>query len=489
MLELIKIAIAVFAYLAAAPVLGWFFGRIAWVRRLCVFLIVCFPTISPYYYNLTIFSHSKYKGHTRGFEVSLIDLAAIIIIVGAWRLHRKHFVWMPPLGKSWLLYCTLASFSLLLLFPSLSGSLVSLEKNGTWVNSFYLFAACFKFFKLFLILLAGHAYVQGEQDLKFLLKCGFAAVVLAVSFALYDRYVIGAHRVRAGFESFNTFGVWSYVWALLLFATVFTEGRRWLHASWAMLGFLAAGVCVILTISRGASAALAIGAVVIFGILFLVQHKVRRRFLMVGVVGLGGLFLVVKSWDQIQDRFVNAIETQNESADLRKNLVKQARLMLNDSFLGVGWNNFPVAASLPQERYVKLRKEFDRNLYGRPLSGPKAYTNEGLVESLYWLVLAETGYPGFIGFMIFVGSAIWISLRNAIHWRASDVGGLCVAWAVTWALFLAHSQLERVFMNFEVVSTLFLLLGVVSRLETSRRRKARLPKYSTRRRRRIGVQV
>ena len=94
---------------------------------------------------------------------------------------------------------------------------------------------------------------------------------------------------------------------------------------------------------------------------------------------------------------------------------------------------------------------------------------KGVVESHYWLLLAETGYLGYATYLLFIAATLWWCLRGALHWRgevpAAFLGGLFVA----LLLIYLHSNLERVLTQTKNFSLWFILLGAAARLETLRR--------------------
>ena len=91
------------------------------------------------------------------------------------------------------------------------------------------------------------------------------------------------------------------------------------------------------------------------------------------------------------------------------------------------------------------------------------------VKVSYWLLLAETGYPGYVTYMIFLASTLWWCVRGAIVWRAefpaAYLGGLFAG----LLLIYLHSNLERVLTQTKNFSLWFILLGAAARIHTWRR--------------------
>jgi hypothetical protein len=88
---------------------------------------------------------------------------------------------------------------------------------------------------------------------------------------------------------------------------------------------------------------------------------------------------------------------------------------------------------------------------------------KGVVESHYWLLLAETGYGGFIAYMLFIIVTTWWCVRGMFFWKRRFLGPLLGSIGIALVLIYVHSNLERVLTQTKNFSAWFLLLGIVAR--------------------------
>jgi hypothetical protein len=79
--DLFKIIFALLLYGGFAPMLGVLMAsRRTWQRALFGFMIFM-PSLEPGRFTLMIGSIEKYRGHTKGYEVSLIEVFAMALII------------------------------------------------------------------------------------------------------------------------------------------------------------------------------------------------------------------------------------------------------------------------------------------------------------------------------------------------------------------------------------------------------------------------
>ena len=92
--DLFKILLALVLYGGFGPLLGVMMAsQRAWQRALFGFMIFM-PTLQPGRFTLMIGSVEKYRGHTKGYEVSLIEVFAIALIIAVAQSPRDPSV--PP---------------------------------------------------------------------------------------------------------------------------------------------------------------------------------------------------------------------------------------------------------------------------------------------------------------------------------------------------------------------------------------------------------
>ncbi|HUF61299.1 MAG TPA: hypothetical protein VMN36_04435 [Verrucomicrobiales bacterium] len=469
MIEHVKLGICLGGYCIVAPAAGMLAARSRTAQKCLFVLMLALTALHPDLFTLTPFGEAGYLGHTRGFEFSLIDMAAIAILCAVWR-ERGRPTLTPPLALPWLFYCAMGALTLILTMPfTLPASLNSLEDQGAWIQPFWIWTAIVKFPKFLLPLLATHAWIRKREDVLFLFRVIAGVLLFALVASLKQRYLDGRYQVRAGFEHQNQLAMWAYMAGLTCLAIGLAPGIRMRTALWLVSGYGAATAVIALTISRGGIALLVGGSVLIAGV-FVLRHLSWKTIVIVLAALAAGGGVAIKSFDTIAGMFEAKTDIRG-GHNLRVILADQARTMLDDSFFGVGWNNYTVAASRPVLRYSAVREEGERDM-GFSFREER-YERNGLAESYYWVILAEMGYPGFVAFAAFLIWTLWLALRNAWAQRSSWMGYALASIALVLMLTYAHSNLERVMAQLKNATLWFVLLGIVSRAETARRRQRR----------------
>jgi len=221
----------------------------------------------------------------------------------------------------------------------------------------------------------------------------------------------------------------------------------------------------LLAVSRAGLAAFVVGAVAVTGLAFL-RGVSLKKFTIAGIGACAAVAAGMLALDSLMARVHEDASRENEE-DLRPILNRQSKAMLHDSPLGIGWNNFGVANSLPNEKYVTILMDWDvsrgfRIIEDNYFAGP-------LTESLYWLLLSETGYQGFISYLAFLALTLWWAARGLIrHWKTPlgyFIGGVLVALALTYL----HGSVERCLSQTKNLSAWLIFAGFMARVEVMRR--------------------
>ena len=101
----VKIPIILFGYLICGPLLGLLVSHWTWGRRLVMAGMVFLTALWPPSFTLSLEVIDGFRGHTRGFEFSIIEILAIALIVGSFIKKPTKFKWLPPGLVLYLLYC------------------------------------------------------------------------------------------------------------------------------------------------------------------------------------------------------------------------------------------------------------------------------------------------------------------------------------------------------------------------------------------------
>jgi hypothetical protein len=258
--------------------------------------------------------------------------------------------------------------------------------------------------------------------------------------------------------------MWCYMAAVPMLGIALHKDTSQRDFLFYVCGVGAAAVCVLLSVSRGGLAALAGGCAIVT-----LQAWVRKpssRVLMVTVGAVAaGLLASMFAMKSLNSR-IQAVNDTAETTefDLREILIMQSKAMLDDSFIGIGWNNFGLMNSRPHGyKYSAILEDWDVSR-GFTLVEENYYANP-LTESLYWLLLAENGYGGFISYVLFLAATIWFALRGVFRfWKrqwGTFAGGILVAFTICYA----HGTVERILTQTKNMSFWLLLAGLVAAIQ------------------------
>lgn len=444
----VKAAVIFPGYLVAAPALGAWLSRARWRERAALCLMVSMPSWAPSKLTLMLGSVEWYRGHTKGFEASLIELVAVALMVCAARTRGRDFRWLPPGGWLYLAYCGLSGLSI---FPA--------------ANTVFALMAAVKFTMVVLIFIAAFLAFRDDEDLRWVLRTLAFALMLQALVALKMRFLDGRWQVHGWFEHQNPMAMWAYLCALPLLSVALSPATSRRDTGLHLAGVGAAALLILLTVSRASLAAFAVGAAAVIALAALRGLSPK----LVGIAALGALAALAASMlalNSLRARFQEVAES-NVEQDLRAVLIDQSRAMLHDHPCGVGWNNFGIANSLPQGAYAQILMDWDESR-GFSIYDENYYANP-LTESLYWLLLAETGYLGFASFILFLVATLWWGLRSMLAFWRSPAGYFVAGLLVALTLTYLHGTVERVLTQTKNLSMWLILLGLLARIEQCRR--------------------
>lgn len=454
MMDFIKASILFPLYFIGGPMLGvWLAGRREAQRGvfcLMVFMTAWFPTKI----TLMLGSIELYRGHTKGFEFSLIEVLAIALLVAAAQTRQQQRP-TPPLipGGTWLylFWCALMTISIFAAY-----------------NQLYVWMGVHKFTKIVLLFIAGFHFLRDETDLTWLARTMSGMVILMALVCLKMRLLDGGFRTTGWFEHQNPMAMWAYFAALPSFALGLRRETPPRDALLYLGGAGAAGLCALLSVSRGALAAFALGCALVMALALLRGASPR----LIGVSVAAALAAVVVASTMMKsvfDRMAQEKERASSEVDLRVVMIDQAKAMLHDSSIGIGWNNYGIANSRPLGRYSEILEEWDASR-GFAVIEDFYYANP-LTESYYWLLLGENGYPGFYGCLLFFAATLYWAARSALaNWR-DPRGWFAGGVFVVLSLHYLHSSVERVLSQTKNLSLLLLIVGVVARMDWDRRQR------------------
>jgi hypothetical protein len=444
-----KAAILFGVFCVVAPAVGFLIRNRPFFQK-TIFLLMCFLAISGFFgaqeWGLTIYSQ-LYRGTARGFHFYWAEAAAVVLIfarmTGSWRQFR----FLPPGLWLYLLYC-----------------LVSLVSIINAEHPVYTWFAFVKAIKMSVIFLAAYNFFKTEAELRFGLACVGVVMLWELVAVLNQKYVKHIYQVWGTFEHQNSLCMFTVLIGMVLLGAAL--GPKQKYSNFYLLAYIACAAVVQSTLSRAGLAIFALGTVLVV-FLSLIDQPTKRRLTVLAGLTCVAIIGLVMTMDTIVQRFKEY--GNQESANTRRMLNISARMMLNEYPLGVGWNNFAHVINRPY--YYGDHIDRWQRINGNPVD-PKY--KKGVVESLWWLLLAETGFPGFAVFALFVLLFLYWNVRNAFFYRRRSLGAISIGLFVGSLMNYAQSFLERVLTQPRNAILWLLLLAATARIVTWRKRDVKI---------------
>lgn len=451
-LDWIKLAFILPVFFGLGPLLGAAVkgrpGRQRWL-----FGLMCFMSINGLLaagnWGLTLDSVELYRGHAKGYHFYFNHIAAIALITAKWLEDRKNFRWMPPGMFLYALFILVCSLSLMNA-PRVDYALMALHKMG--------------FFAL--IGIATFNYLRTAEDLRFFMVVMGGTMVWEGFVVLKMKFLQGMYQVHGTFEHQNSLAMYTILIAMPLLAVGL--GPKVRGQGWCVAGFLACAVIIQGALSRASLLMFAIG-VAIVSVVSLVEKPTVRRFSVLSVMGFVAALGLSFTLDTIINRFHD--QGNEASAELRVVLNEAARQMVAAHPLGIGWNNYAEVINAPYP-YSEVVYDWIR---GRNMKINYDLPNAP-VESHYYLLISENGYPGLISWLVVIASALIRNFMGFMQLRHSLERCLCLGILVSTSLNYIQSTLERTLTQPRNLMLWLMLFAISARLEMMRRaHRKRLP--------------
>ena len=531
MKDLIKALVILLLYVGVAPALGSFLARNRIWERWVLAMMVFMPSLEPGKLTLMVVSVETYRGHTKGFEYSHLDVLGLALILAAKMRDGPRFHWLSPGASLYFAYCAASCLSIVNAY-----------------NVLYLVMAAWKFTKVAVVMIGVYHAFRDAEDLRWVMRSIAIALIVQGLAGLKMRFVDGIWQVKGWFEHQNPMAMWCYlcagpalgwaflqqtkprdVWlclagvafaALLILLSVSRAGLAafaagcaaatalaWLRGfklktfsitaaggfaallagpalGWAFLqqtkprdvwlclaGVAFAALLILLSVSRAGLAAFAAGCAAATALAWLRGFKLKT-FSITAAGGFAALLAGMLALDSLMAR-MDEVKSRDETEDLRDILNKQSRAMLMDHPLGIGWNNWGVANSLPIPQYAQIIMDWDEER-GFRIIDENYYANP-LTESLYWLLLSENGFQGFGLYVLFTLTTVLWMVRSSLKFWKSPTGMFTGCLLIVLGITYCHGLVERVLTQTKNLSFWMILCGILARIETCRRAGHDLP--------------
>lgn len=443
--DAIKAIILVVLYGAVTPALAFCIkGRRGWQRL--VFFVLCFMTISGLFvglewsYNLAY--EEDYRGHARGYQFLFSLVPAGALVLASFLEAPRKFRWFPP--------------GLILYLAHLALSFVSVVNAPVFR---YVIMAALRSSQVTLILVAGYCFLKKTKDVGYFLSCFSVTMFWELFAVLKAKYVDGQYQVMGTFEHQNALSMFAIMVGLILLGAALGPKRK--GSTLWLAGYLACAWIVECTLSRGGLVAFAIGTA---GVLFfsLAERATVRRMAVATVLSVVAVLGVLLSLNTIIDRFNSPYN--RDSHETRRLLNAASSEMVRDYPIGVGWNNFGILINPPYPYGDRIDDYF--RSYGEQKG---VDTNKGIVESMYYLLLAENGWQGLLSYVLLVLFYLWCNWRAYRTFRNHLLGSVSIGIAMGCIANYLQSFLERVLTQPRNLMLWMLVLALTARIEAWRR--------------------
>lgn len=434
-----------FAYFVFAPLLGVLIKGRAKIQD-WVFFVMCFMTISgfmgPAEWGLTLDFHPYYRGTARGYHFYFNEALAGALIVANFLESPRRFRWLPP-GLIFYIINICLSFVSIINAP----------------HPEYTLMAAVKATEVIVIFVAAYNYLQNTERVRWFLTTFCVIMFWELIVCLKLKYVDHLYQVIGTFEHQNPLAMYAILIGVVLLSAA--VGPKQKQSTLYLIGYCVCAWIVECTLSRGGLVAFGIGTIAVMALGLVDKITIRRLLVIAGLAAIVSVGVAV-SLQTIINRFNDSYN--KDSSETRRMLNIASREMLSDYPLGVGWNNFAVMINPPYpygsliDQYFKDHNEFK-----------EVDTSKGIVESHYYLLLSETGYQGYISYIILIAYFLFLNLRSAIFFRNHFLGVVSIGIGIGCSCNYLQSMLERVLVQNRNLMLWLLLLALTARIDTWRR--------------------
>jgi len=465
-------------FLAFVGIVGGITLTTAW-KRSRDFFFVAMLILAPMTldYDINFVSRDFYRGTTRGFEFSLVDILSISLLVSAILSPRdRQARWMWPASFGFmLLYFAYACFNVSIADPKLFG-LFELSKMVRGITIF----------------LAVAYYVRGERELKiFLWTLSFIVSYEGLT-ALRQRYIDGFHRVPGTVEDSNSLSAF-FCTTAPVFVAVFNSKLPKLLKCLGILTIMLSCVGVVLTISR---MGVVLMALILACTLFTtMSYRMRpRKFAITLAIIVAGAGITAKSWNTLKERFQSSDlgqEYGNHHNMGRGYYIRVAQAIAEDRVFGVGLNNWSYWVTqhygpLLGYRFVKYKGTDIEPSTKIPSDSNVDEAQAAPAHSLGALTAGELGWPGLALFTLLW--LRWFQIGASFLFKRTPDPMHRVAGGLLFCLvgIFLQSLTEWVFRHSPIYYTVHIILGALAGLHYVKRKAKKDQLRETKRQEKIA---
>ena len=297
-------------------------------------------------------------------------------------------------------------------------------------------------------------YINSYDQIKLLVNYFIIIIINYIFFVVMkQKYLMGMFQSSGPFPHQNSLVMYLIILSGFIFAKLLNSKEKNIRTFLILfITFGMSGISIISTLSRAGMACFAISLIVILLMTFssgFNMKKISVTFLLI-LIGASVLF---KAMDSIIERFNTAPE---ESKDTRVALAISAVNMANSSIIGVGLNNF----SLKLDEPYTFSPHIDSSDSNENKKG-------GLVETIYLMIAAETGWGNLIVFLALLLTTYSRNVINYIRYKNHEYRYVLIGLCGGLTGIYIESTLEWVLKqsnNFYQLMMVIAITGVMTKL-------------------------
>ena len=383
--------------------------------------------------SINFVSHETYRGTSRGFEITLIDLLALILLFLVISRKDTYKIKMFPPGT-------------ILYFGYFTLSCLSAFNSGVVLYSLF---EMLKLFRMYLYFWIFYNYLRSYEQVEVLYKFILGVCIYIFIIVIKQKYLQGVYQCPGPFPHQNSLVMYMNIFASIIFARIMNKKMSFIGLCFNFMVFGMCAICIISTLSRGGLFCFSISIFLIFiysyaGGFSLKKLSVTLLFTLAAVV------ILAASIGTILQRFDNA---PTNSKKTRVELAEAAVRMAHSHFLGVGLNNFGLKINPPYP-------------YGKFIKRTAWNKKEGLVETTYLMIAAETGWLNLIMYLLFLWRFYIMNIVNYFVYKKSNLAYVCIGLAGGLSAIYLESTLEWVLRqtnNSYQLMFVFALIGLLTK--------------------------
>lgn len=407
-------------------------------RRWFPLFILALTLFTAFDVDINLWGHELYRGQSRGFEVAANDIIILAMALYTFISPKRLQAQKIPAG----------SFLYLLFFLF---SLLSCLNSDSLLYSGY---ELFRYLRMYCYFYFLYQFLTTSEHVLWVLR-GFSFVVFVnLGLMLKQHYLDHMYQAKGLFSHQNSAVMYVNLLNGIFFAYLLNaQDKKTSRLVWMSLTCLAGFLSTLLTLSRGGMMAMALGLgfIILASVWPLRRLSLKKITLFTGLL-LASVLILLKVGDSVVHRYRTA---PPESAQYRVELAIAALKMVHDQPLGIGPNNFALKAN--DSRYHYTDHIF---LY-------EGMTN-GLVETVYLLTAAESGWHTLVVYLLFLGLFLYKALK--LFWRSREPFISALALGIAGGLMAIYFEscfewVLRQTSNYYQMMLIFALVLVLERLD------------------------